>query len=100
MKRLCHRLALPHLSDMYDQLLLLLLIAQHGEEVGVMNDIQAYIDQPPPVAWEINSQEVRQAIAEGTDPQQYQKALDLYTRTGDTKLFRNLRGVKVFTGKD
>jgi len=85
---------------MHDQLLLLLLIAKHAEELGLPRYLEACINQPPPVAWEMDCKEVRQAIAAGADPHQYQKALDLYTRTGDTELFRNLKGVKVFTEKN
>ena len=85
---------------MSDQLLLLLLLAKHAEELGVMRYLQACINPPLPVAWEMDSKEVRQAIAEGTAPEQYTKAIDLYTRTGSTELFRNLKGVKVFTGKN
>jgi hypothetical protein len=95
MRQRHHRPIYPHPTDIYDQLLLLLLIAQHREELGIMDDIQAYIDQTPPVAFDMDCKEVRQAIAAGEDPQQYQKAFDLYTRTGSTELLSNLRGVKV-----
>jgi hypothetical protein len=95
MKRLRHRLAPPRPSNMYDQLLLLLLIAKHADELGIMKYLQACLDLPPLVAFDMDCKEVRQAIAEGEDTEQYRKAIDLYVRTGSTELLRNLRGVKV-----
>jgi len=95
MRQRHHRPVLPHPTNMSDQLLLLLLLAKHAEEIGLPRYLEACINPLPPKVWEMDCKEVRQAIAEGADPHQYQKALDLYTRTGDTALFRNLRGVKV-----
>jgi hypothetical protein len=99
MTRLRHQHTFPHLTNLYDQLLLLLLIAKHAEELGIMEYLQACLD-PPPVAWEMDCREVRQAVAAGEDIEQYRNAFDIYMRTGNIELFRNLKGVKVFTGKD
>jgi len=95
MRQRHHRPVLPHPSNMYDQLLLLLLIAKHAEQIGLLRYLRACINPLPEVTFDMDCKAVRQAIAAGADPQQYQKAFDLYTRTGDTALFRNLRGVKV-----